>query len=245
MPDIPKDAVKPQRPKRFYKDVAVRPEGEGFAVTLDGRPVRTPMKALLVMTTEVLAEAVAEEWRAQKDEIIPATMPLTQLANTALDRTPAFRAAIVDELVGYARHDLLCYHADGPDGLVAKQQAAWQPVLDWAAGHLDAPFAVTTGIFSVDQPETALKAVRLALETYDDLHLTVAQYIAGTCKSVLLGLAVVEGFLTSEAAHAASEVDETHQNELWGTDAEDLARRAGIRDELIAAGRFLALSRMR
>src|SRR5436309_13214497 len=123
---------KPHLPKRFYKNVAIKDEGEGgAALLLDGKKVRTPGKALLALPARALADAVAEEWRAQRERIDPATMPLTKLANSAIDGVKGREQAVIDDIMGYAGSDLMCYRAEGPEGLVAAQARHWDPVLAW------------------------------------------------------------------------------------------------------------------
>jgi len=146
--------------KRFYKDVTVT---EDLGIALDGRQVKTPMKAPLRLPTRALAEAVAAEWAEQGDEIKPATMYLTKLANTAIDRVGAHRAAIAQEVLDYANSDLVCYRTDRPPQLVEYQAKAWDPVVDWARTDLDAPFEVTDGILHRPQPEAALAAFAVAV----------------------------------------------------------------------------------
>jgi chaperone required for assembly of F1-ATPase len=224
--------------KRFYKTAGVT-EGEGgFAVVLDGRPVRTPAGSPLRLPTMPLAEAVAAEWQAQDERVNPAAMPLTQLASTAIDRVPPHRAAIIDELLDFAATDLLCYRATEPHDLVELQARQWQPLLDWAMVRYDAPLRVTAGVMPVPQSEEALAALRRAVAALDDWRLTALQASTAALGSLVLGLALLEGQRDAEAAVAASQVDELYQIRLWGDDAEAAVRRQRLGLDVAAAARF-------
>ena len=206
--------------KRFYEKAAVMPEGDGYAIALDGRSVKTPLSHSLKVPVLALAEAIAGEWRAQTEKIDPECMPLTRLANTALDRVSRMREAVIGQLLDYASADLLCYRVATPLDLVRRQQTYWQPIVDWAAEALSAPLRVTQGIVAVPQPSEALAALRHKLDGYDDWVLTGLQGIVTVTGSLLLGLAVLEGRLSAEQAVTASQLDELYENELWGDDAE-------------------------
>ncbi|KGM30919.1 ATP12 family protein, partial [Inquilinus limosus] len=158
--------------KRFYKTVDVVPAGGGFGVTLDGKPIRSPAKADFTLPTRALAEAVAAEWDAQADEVVPSAMPLMQLAATAIDKVAPNRQVIIDTIAPYGGTDLLCYRAEAPAALAERQAAAWQPLLDWAMTAHDAPLAATTGIVHQAQPESSLKALHAAVAAQDDWRLT-------------------------------------------------------------------------
>ncbi|MGE5145245.1 MAG: ATP12 family chaperone protein [Candidatus Eiseniibacteriota bacterium] len=229
--------------KRIYKHVAVAAGEGGFGVTLDGRPVRTPGRAPLTVASRALAEAIAEEWRAQGDTVEPETMPLTRLASTALDLVPARRPAIVGEAAAYAGTDLVCYRAEAPVELVARQQAAWQPLLDWAAGRYGAALAVTTGVVPRPQPPEALAALRRAVEAEDDLSLVALHAATVAAGSLVIALALLEGRIDAAEAFALSQLDETFQIERWGEDSEATRRRAALRDDLAHAARFHRLHR--
>src|SRR5881392_2104003 len=144
--------------KRVYKQAAARAAEGGWGVALDGRPMRTPARHELVVPSAALAEAIAAEWDAQQDDIRPATMPLTRLAATAIDRTRAQRDLVIAETANYAGTDLVCYRAERPPELIARQQAEWQPLLDWAMQRYDASLAVTNGVLPQPQSPAALKA---------------------------------------------------------------------------------------
>lgn len=225
--------------KRFYNEVGIGNEPSGFAVLLDGRPVRTPARRPLVVATEPLARAVAEEWRGQGPTIDSDGMRMTRLATTALDLMPARRPDAVEEVAGYAATELLCYRADEPPALAARQAATWQPWLDWAARQYDAPLTVAYGIMPVAQPEIALKALRAAVVRLDDWRLVGLHAATTTLGSLVLGLAVERGALGSEAALEAALLDELFEMEQWGEDEEQTRRHARLRADVTAAERFL------
>lgn len=228
--------------RRFFKEVGVEAGVDGCLVVLDGRPVRTPLRALLCLPSAPLAEAVAAEWRAQETVIRPFTMPLTQLASTALDRMTA-RAAVEDALLRFAATDLLCYRADHPQELAERQAALWQPILDWLVFRFDAPLAVTTGITAIPQPPASLRALRRAVEETDAFTLAAVQSVAAACGSLVLALALAEGRLSADEAFAAAQVEETFQVEHWGVDEEALCRREQLLADVRAAAAFLSLAR--
>ena len=227
--------------KRVYKSVATRAVENGWGVTLDGRPLRTPAKRDLQVPSEALAAAIAAEWEAQEPDIRPETMPLTRLVATAIDRTAAERDKIVAEVAGYAGTDLLCYRAEHPPALAARQEAMWQPLLDWAAGRYDAGLTVTAGIVPKAQSPASLKAYAGVVTALDDFRLTALHAATGACGSLVIALALYEGRLDAGAAFQASQLDETFQIESWGEDAEATNRRAALARDIEATARFLAL----
>lgn len=226
--------------RRFYKTVSVEPAGSGFAIALDGKPMRTPARAELVLPTRRLAEAIAAEWGAQGDMIKPAEMHRTQLAATAIDRVGPNREAVIDEIAAYGGTDLLCYRAEEPQSLIERQNAVWQPHLDWCAVAYDAPLAVTRGVMHKAQPAPSLEALRRAVAAYDDMHLTALHTATSLLGSLVLGLALVTRRIGPDKALAASLVDEDFQIERWGEDAEAMRRRAAVRTELAAVDDFVA-----
>jgi chaperone required for assembly of F1-ATPase len=228
-------------PKRFYQRVDVAGRDGGFALLLDEKPVRTPGKKPLLLPSRALAEAVAEEWAAQKERIDPATMPLTKLANSAIDGVPGRESDVIGDILNYAGSDLLCYRAEGPRGLIEAQQAHWDPVLAWAKSALGAPFVLAEGIVHVAQPQASLDRLREALEAHDPFGLAALHVMTGLTGSALLALAVALGRMTPEEAWKAAHVDEDWQIAQWGEDAEAASRRATRRREFTAAARALAL----
>ena len=229
--------------KRFYQQVAILPaeSDAGYVVMLDGKVLSTPGKSRLVLASAGLAEAIAEEWAAQEGEVRPASMPLTRLAATATDRVAAARAAVIDELMRFAGTDLLCYRAEEPEALRARQAALWQPLLDWTSARYGAELCTVTGLMPQPQPDAALGALRAALDALDDLTLTGLMVATAAAGSLVVGLALVEGRITGEEAFAVSQLDESFQIEQWGEDAEAAARRAALKEDLLSVERFLAL----
>jgi len=227
--------------KRFYKTVDTVPEGPSHVVRLDTRPVRTPARKPMALPTPALAEAVAAEWRAQGEEIVPATMPLTRLATTALDLMPARRQDAVAEAAGYAGTDLLCYRAADPESLVSRQHDTWQPWLDWAERHHEARLIVTRSIDPVPQPETALVALRHAVEQLDDWRLVGLHAAATLSGSVILALALETGEIDAHRLFETALLDELYEIERWGEEQQQRQRHANLRRELDAAERFLRL----
>ena len=228
-------------PKRFYKSVDVKGDTAPFAILLDGKPVRTPATHTLRAPTRALADAVAGEWRAQVEHIVPDTMPLTKALNTALDRVAANREAVIDDLAKYARDDLLCYRAASPGELVRRQAAAWDPWLDWAAERFGARLLVVTGIAHIDQPPEALTRLRAAIAAHDAYRLTALHTGITLTGSVVLGLAFAAQAVMADETLAAAQIDEDYQAEHWGRDAEAETVRARRRDELRASQRFIEL----
>lgn len=227
--------------KRFYKTAGIAPEDGGYRVLLDGRPIRTPAKARLAVPGQALAEAMAEEWNAQGEAIDPNAMPLTQLANTTIDRVSQERDAVVASVLAYAETDLLCYRAEQPAALVERQAATWQPLLDWAALELDAPMAVTRGVLPTSQPRSSVEALRTVLDRFDDFHLAAVGHATGLSGSIVVALALAAARVTAEQAFDAASIDEAYQLETWGADAEAAARLAHQRREIAATDRFLRL----
>lgn len=227
--------------KRVYKKVSVGPVDRGWGIALDGRQMRTPGKNALVVPSESLAAAIAAEWGAQQGDVRPATMPLSRLAATALDRTAPHRDKVVAEIANYAGTDLVCYRAEQPPPLAAHQHAVWQPLIDWATTRYDAALAVTTGVIPRGQSPAALKAFAAAVAAQDDFRLTALHALTGACGSLVIALALLEGRLDAAEAFAASQLDETFQIEAWGEDAEAAARRHALAADIAAAARFLAL----
>jgi chaperone required for assembly of F1-ATPase len=230
-------------PKRFYKEVAVNDAGTGAGLLLDGKTVRTPGKADLVLPSRSLAEAVAEEWRAQGERVDPAIMPLTKLANSAIDGVAGREPAVIDDIMSHAASDLLCYRAPGPRGLIEAQAKHWDPVLAWAKEALGAPLVLGEGVVHVPQPPASLDRLRQTLAGRDPFSLTALHVMTALTGSALLALAVALGQLTPEQAWDAAHVDEDWQISQWGEDQEAAERRENRRRDFAAAARMLALLR--
>jgi chaperone required for assembly of F1-ATPase len=212
------------------------------ALLLDGKPVRTPGKAPLVLPTRALAEAVAEEWRAQGERIDPLTMPLTKLANSAIDGVSGREQAVMDDIMAHAAADLLCYRARAPRGLAESQVRHWDPVLAWAKDALKAPLVLGEGIVHVAQPQASLDRLRQTLAGRDAFSLAALHVMTSLTGSALLALAVALGRMTPDEAWAAAHVDEDWQISKWGEDGEAAARRKDRRRDFAAAAHTLALS---
>jgi chaperone required for assembly of F1-ATPase len=230
-------------PKRFYQEVAVRDEAQGRAsILLDGKPVRTPGKALLILPNREVAEAIAEEWRGQKGEIDPETMPLTRLSNSVIDGVAGREAEVIADIIGYAGSDLICYRAAGPDKLVALQELHWEPIAVWSKSDLGAPLRLAAGVMHVAQAPASLEMIRRRLAGLDAWSLTALHVMTGLTGSVLLALAVALGRLTPEEAWAAAHVDEDFQISQWGEDEEAVQRRDRRWRDFAAAARLLDLA---
>ncbi len=240
--------LKKALPRRFYAEAGIGPAKDGgFAVLLDGRPVRTPAKAALAVPNETLAEAIAAEWRAQGEIIEPDTMPMTRLVNSALDGVARARAATIAEVAKFAETDLVCYRASEPAALVVAQAAAWDPVLAFAHDDLGARFVLAEGVTYVAQPSPALEAVRHSLEAEaagpsGTLRLAALSVMTSLTGSVLLALAVVRARLSTADAWCAAHVDEDHQIAIWGHDLEAGARRELRWRDMKAAAKVAALT---
>jgi chaperone required for assembly of F1-ATPase len=226
--------------RRFYKDASVTAEN---GIALDGRPLRTPMKHVLSLPTRALAEAIAAEWQSQGEKIEPATMYLTRLANTAIDRVPLHRAAIEQELVDYAGSDLVCYRAESPAELVLRQARHWDPVLAWALQELGAEFAVTSGVMHRRQKQDTLEAYRSRIGTLSSFETACIHALATLTGSALIALMLTEGAIDPDTAWAAAHVDEDYQIEHWGWDHEARLRRDRRHAEFRASVRFRNLTR--
>jgi len=229
--------------KRLYREVGVRSEDAGFVVSLDGRPVRTPAKAALVLPTAALARAVADEWEAQGDEIDPHSMPMMRLGYTAIDMVRPRRARVVEALAAYGETELVCHRAPKPRELAARQEAAWAPLLDWLDETYGVRLRLTAGIAPMTQDRSALERLRDVVAGRDDWALTALNAAVTAAGSVVIGLALADGRIGPAAAFDASQIDETFQIERWGEDVEAAARRRGLAADLEAAARFHALSR--
>lgn len=227
--------------KRFWKEVTVDREGDGWALRLDGRPVRTPARAALVVPTVALANAIAQEWRAVGETIEPRSMPLTGLANAAIDQIAPERQTFAEGLARYAEADLACYRAEGPRGLVAAQAQHWDKLLAWARRRYDVDFRTTTGLVHVAQPDATVEALAHAVEALDPFHLAGLSPLVTVGGSLVAALAVVEKAIAPEEAWEAVSVDERWQLEQWGADAEAETALENRHRDFLAGARFLEL----
>ena len=229
--------------KRFYRQAAVAAADGGFRVMLDDKPIRTPAKALLVLPTRPLAEAIADEWREVPEpaEIKAEHLPLTRLATTGIDRVTRQRQRVIDDTAKYGESDMLCYRATAPETLVARQHEVWQPLLDWAAEQYGARLALANGTTFVAQPAEAVRRLRAAVARHGDLALSALYNLTQIAGSLVIALAVSEKRLPPLDAFAAAQLDELYQIERWGEDPIAAERHRGIRHDVDAAARFLDL----
>lgn len=232
------------KPRRFWKETRIQPEpGGGWGLRLDARPLRTPAKTPLVVPTPDLAHAIAAEWEAQSDEVRPASMPLTRMANSAIDKVAPQHAAVVAEVARYGASDLLCYRAVAPADLVARQAAVWDGYLDWADQALGARLRVTAGVVPVAQPEAAVARLTAEVAAQDPFALVGLHDLVAISGSLVIGLAVARRQRAPAEAFAASRIDEAWQAELWGLDDEAAAAEADKRAAFETAATFLHLCR--
>lgn len=224
--------------KRFWKEVTVEP---GNGIALDERPVRTPGRTALALPTLALAEAIAEEWRAVGETLDPRAMPLTGLANAAIDRIAPDPAAFAAGLAAYGESDLLYYRADDPAPLVERQTAAWDPLLDWARRRYDVHFEPVAGVMHRAQPEATVARLGEAVAALDAFRLAGLSPVVTISGSLVAALALVEGAATADSVWRAAHVDEDWQAELWGEDVLATQARAARRAEFDAGVRFLGL----
>lgn len=227
--------------RRFWTIASAVPVEGGFAVHLDARPVRTPLKAPLVLPTFPLAEAVAAEWQAQEGKVKPETMPVTRTANSAIDKVAPQHSDVADMLAAYGGSDLLCYRATGPAGLIQVQAEGWDPLLAWAADTLSAPLQVTIGIVPVSQPAESLAALSRLVHQLDSFRLAAFHDLVAISGSLVLALAVIQRRLSAPEAWALSRIDEDWQISLWGEDEEAAEHAALKREAFLAADRFYGL----
>ncbi len=229
-----------QRPRRFYKEVAIASDGGDWRVTLDGRAMRTPEGNPLALPTLALAEAIAAEWQAQEERIDLHSMLLTRLAYGAIDRSEEGWEQAAQEAARYAGTDLVCYLADRPAALRQRQEAAWGPLRMWAGEAHGVALEAVSGIIPRDQPQTSLEAMQAYAEGLDRFRLAALAHGVPLFGSAVLGLAVERGRLSGAEAFEISRIDEIYQNEQWGEDAEATRRTELGRREAVALDRWLA-----
>jgi chaperone required for assembly of F1-ATPase len=227
--------------KRFWKGAAAVRDGDGWAVELDGKPLRTPGRERLLVPTEALADAIAGEWSEASEIIDARAMPLTGLANAAIDRVAPDPEAFVAGLARYGESDLACYRADTPRELVARQEESWDELLGWATRRFDVDFCTTSGIVHVAQPDTTVQRLADAVASFDAFRLAGLSPLVTIGGSLVAALAVVEGHMSAERAWQAVTIDEQWQSEQWGHDAEAEAALQARRRDFLAAARFLEL----
>ena len=227
--------------KRFWTAAnAVEREG-GWGVELDGKPLRTPAREPLKVPTRALAKAIAEEWESVEGEVDPRAMPLTGLANAAIDRVRPDKAAFAASLARYAEADLACYRAEGPQGLIDRQAKEWDALLGWGQRRFDVDFKTTGGIVHVAQPPATVDRLTHAVSMLDPFQLAGLSPLVTIGGSLIAALGVIESAFSREQAWDAVSVDDRWQLEQWGSDAEAEAALEARRRDFLAAARFLEL----
>jgi len=229
--------------KRFWKEVRVEPSGTGWAVQLDTRALRTPAKAALILPNRALADAVAQEWRAQGDVVDPLSMPFTRSANAAIDKVAPGRQAVADMLAAYGETDLLCYRADSPQALRARQSQAWDPLLDWAESSLQARLKTGTGVMFVAQDAQALSNLRRPVDALDPFTLTGFHDLVCLSGSLIIGLAALSSDHQIADLWERARIDEQWQQEQWGEDEEATTLEENRLAAFHHAARFCELAR--
>lgn len=232
---------KPKFPKRFYKEVSITDTDAGHAVSLDGRLIKTPGRAELLLPTSEAAQLVATEWSAVEDEINPMKMPVTRIANTAVDGVANEIQAVLEDIVRYSSSDLLCYRADAPEGLVNAQRENWDPILDWFEEEVGARFELAEGIMHISQPKEAIAAFGNRLRIHEDaFKLACIHSFTSLSGSALIALSLAENKLDVETAWKAAHVDEDWNISQWGEDYEAEERRKQRWKDFDAAARLFA-----
>jgi chaperone required for assembly of F1-ATPase len=242
--------------RRFYREVTVAPASgrrdacgtigagsDGWQVLLDGKPALTPAGHPVLLPAKPLAEAIAAEWEGQGSEIRSEIMPFTRLANTAIDRVAPDRRAAIDEVLKYAGSDLLCFRASAPDVLVERQNAAWDPLLDWAAEQYGIELQTVCGIAPMRQSADELGALESFIIQLDDFALTGLVAAAASLGSAILALALYERRIGPEEAFSSSELDAVYQAEIWGKDPLAAARNSRKQKEVFEISEFFLLTR--
>lgn len=229
--------------KRFWTTVAAVPNGAAHAVELDGRPVKLPSGQPLILPCSPLADAIAAEWASARADFTPDDLPLTRLASTAQERIVPHRAVIIGQIAAYGMNDLLCYRAKTPEALVARQQEAWQPWLQWAQSTYGIAFLCTAGIVPINQPSGTNEALQAILTAQNNYIIAALGVIVPALGSLVLGLGLTANALDPRTACQTAALDELWQEEQWGTDDEAVKRRVKIFDDVAVSTRFMSLCR--
>lgn len=230
-------------PKVFWKAVTVTESPEGFGIALDGRPIKTPAKAPLLLPTRALADLVAAEWAAQEGEVRPESMPATRAANAALDKVSAQFTEVAEIIAAYGETDLLCYRAESPVELVERQARAWDPLLAWSAERFGVGWAVTSGVMPTEQKPETLGRLAGHILRFTPFELTAFHDLVAMSGSLVIGLAVTEGIAPVETLWDVSRIDEDWQTEQWGPDDEAIRLTLHRRTAFLDAARFFAACR--
>ena len=225
--------------KRFWTDVTVERLADGHTVLLDGRPLRTPAKAQLVVPTRALATYLATEWAAVDERVVPERMPATRAANAAIDKVRGQKAEVAHLVADYGDSDLICYRAEAPAALAVREAVAWDPLIDWAAQRYGARLEVRHGVMHTPQPAQALAALRGPVDAMSSFELTAFHDLVALSGSLVIGLAVIERYARDDDLWARSRIDEDWQAEQWGSDAEAQALADQRYRSFVDAVRFL------
>lgn len=228
--------------KRFWKSASVVAIDQGFGVQLDGRPVKTPSKKMLIVPTQAMAQAVAAEWDAQTGLIRPDLMPMTRYANSAIEKVAPQFHAVADHLATYGETDLLCYRATSPQELIDRQAAAWDAWLEWSAQEFRAPLTATSGVMYIPQPAPSLANLRAQMNAMTAYHLSAFHDLVAVSGSLILALALAKGRINADQAYVLSRIDEQWQIEQWGQDEEASALDASKRRAMQEAWAFFQMS---
>lgn len=228
--------------KRFWTSVDVVTADDGYSVELDGRSVKTPAKARLVVPTNKMALAIAAEWDAQGEKVDPLSMPVTRGANAAIDKVATQKDEVVEMLAAYGDSDLLCYRAAGPEELVTLQREAWDPLLDWAATSLKSPLISAEGVMHVPQDPDVLLRLKDAVAAQTAFQIAGFHDLVSMSGSLVLAFAVIHGRLDAEEAWMTSRIDEDYQISQWGEDEEASALAETKRQAFHQAAQFHAMS---
>ncbi len=229
----------PALPRRFYETASVVENGDAFGVALDSRTLRTPGGAVFVSPTRALAQLCADEWAAQGEHIVPATMPVSQLAFASLDWTPKSRDQLADYVTAFGETDLCCHRADAPSALRDKQAEHWNPIVTWAGEALGIKLPVVTGIIAARVDTEMLASLRAQTLAIDDFQMTALSQATGLAGSVLIGFALLRGKLNADEAFLAAALDNLWALEKWGEDEEARARLVDQQAEFRAIARYL------
>jgi chaperone required for assembly of F1-ATPase len=225
--------------KRFYKEVTAATAGEGFEIHLDGKPIRTPGRALLTVPNKAMADEIVREWSAIKENIELHMMPVTKIAYAAIDVMPASRAEIVDQIAKYAETDLVSYRAEGPRKLQEFQANAYQPMVDWLAERFNVKLVVTEGVIPVSQDPAHLATIREIIAGIDDFRLAALQEVTTTSGSVVIALALWDKAIEPDMAWRVAQVEEDYQIGMWGDDPNLMVMREGRRMAMMAGATVL------
>lgn len=227
--------------KRFWTQAAVTPDDSGWAISLDGKPLRTPARKPLIVPTRALAQAIAGEWNAAGETVVPRAMKLTGLANAAIDNVAPNREQFAQRLASYGESDLLCYRAESPRTLTERQEQSWDGLLAWARRRFDVDFRTTCGIVHVAQPDATVGRLAQAVASLDPFRLAALSPLVTIGGSLVAALAVLEGAIGADTAWDAVTLDDRWQLDQWGSDPEAEASLEERHRDFLASARFLDL----